>query len=54
MAKYVLGIDLGTTNCALAFAEIGQEGGIEAGKPRILMIPQVVGAGECAERAVLP
>lgn len=54
VAKYVLGIDLGTTNCALAFAEIGQEGGIEAGKPRILMIPQVVGAGECAERAVLP
>ena len=55
MAKFVLGIDLGTTNCALAYAEIVPEGGeSKASAPQILQIPQVVGAGECADRPVLP
>ena len=55
MAKFVLGIDLGTTNCALAYAEIVPEGGeSKASAPLILQIPQVVGAGECADRPVLP
>ena len=55
MAKFVLGIDLGTTNCALAYAEIAPEGGeSKASAPLILQIPQVVGAGECADRPVLP
>ena len=55
MAKFVLGIDLGTTNCALAYAEVVPEGDeAKASAPLILNIPQVVGAGECADRPVLP
>ena len=53
MSRFVVGIDLGTTNSALAFAEAGAEG--EAAptiKP--LPIPQVLGPGEIGERSVLP
>jgi molecular chaperone DnaK (HSP70) len=52
MATFV-GIDLGTTNSALAFAEASPDG--EA-PPSIksLPIPQVVGLGEVGERSVLP
>ena len=50
MARYVVGIDLGTTNSALAYAE--------AADPSIpvrhLPIPQVVAAGEVGDRPVLP
>jgi molecular chaperone DnaK (HSP70) len=43
----VIGIDLGTTNCALATAG-------EADAARALPIAQVVGSGEVAERPTLP
>src|SRR5262249_796632 len=42
----ILGIDLGTTNCALAVAGEGQA--------RAVPIAQVVGPGEVAERPTLP
>ena len=55
MAKFVIGIDLGTTNSALAYASIGTGGPDEQpAAPQILKIAQVVAAGECAERDVLP
>jgi molecular chaperone DnaK (HSP70) len=47
MARFVVGIDLGTTNSALAYAEAG-------GPARALPIPQIVGPGEVAERPSLP
>ncbi len=47
MARFVVGIDLGTTNSALAYAE-------EGGAVQALAIPQIVGPGEVAERATLP
>ena len=49
-AKYVLGIDLGTTNSVLAYATLGQE------EPRIelLPIPQLVAPGTIESRTALP
>ena len=52
MARYVVGIDLGTTNSALAFAAVPD--GDAPPDFQILPIPQVVAAKEVAPRAVLP
>ena len=53
MSRYVVGIDLGTTNSALAYAEAEPTGdGPPAIKP--LPIPQLVATGEVGERSVLP
>ena len=53
MSRFVVGIDLGTTNSALACAEVVPAGeGAPAIKP--LPIPQVIGPGEIGERSVLP
>ena len=50
-SRYVVGIDLGTTNSALAYVDTGL--GDEA--PIVtLPIPQVVAPGEVADRALLP
>jgi molecular chaperone DnaK (HSP70) len=46
---YAVGIDLGTTHCALAFAD-----GDGAAVPQPLAIPQIVAAGEIGERRLLP
>jgi molecular chaperone DnaK (HSP70) len=54
MSRYVVGIDLGTTNSALAYVDTRQ---IEDDAPtavRVLALPQVVGAGEVGARATLP
>ncbi len=52
MARYVIGIDLGTTNSALAYVDL------EAAGPefeiKIFEIPQLVGAGRVAQRRTLP
>jgi molecular chaperone DnaK (HSP70) len=51
--KYVIGIDLGTTNCAVAYAP-------EGGDPRdiqpidLLAIPQLVNPGEVRDEPLLP
>lgn len=47
--EHHVGIDLGTTNCALASLAAGSTGPVE-----ILDIPQVVRPGECAARTLLP
>ena len=48
--SYVVGIDLGTTNCAVAYVDPeAEDGAIE-----MLSIPQVVAAGEVEERPGLP
>ena len=49
-AKYIIGIDLGTTNSALAYA------GLDADKPQVqvLPIPQLVAAGTVEPRTLLP
>src|SRR4051812_22426471 len=54
MSRYVVGIDLGTTNSALAYADTS-EATPEAPAPiRSLAIPQVVGVNDVGERPVLP
>lgn len=54
MSRYVVGIDLGTTNSALAYADT-REATPDAPAPiRPLAVPQLVAAGDVAERAVLP
>jgi molecular chaperone DnaK (HSP70) len=48
-AKYVVGIDLGTTHSALASAPASGEA-----RPAVMTVPQLVAAGSVAARALLP
>src|SRR5580765_755455 len=48
-ARYSVGIDLGTTNSAMACADLTGEDAIE-----VLAIPQLVNAGEVSEGSLLP
>ena len=49
-AAFAIGIDLGTTNSALAYLPLGEE----RAAPEVLPIPQLVHAGEVADRQLLP
>ena len=49
--RFVIGIDLGTTNSALAYADTGAGG---EPKVRPFPVPQVVGPGAVEERTLLP
>jgi len=49
LARYCIGIDLGTTNCALAYTEISDEPAVE-----LASIPQLVSANEVAAEPLLP
>jgi len=49
--RFVIGIDLGTTNCALAFVDTGAGGDLRC---QTFAIPQVVNPGEVAARDLLP
>jgi molecular chaperone DnaK (HSP70) len=51
LSRFVVGIDLGTTNSALAYVDTGEPG---EPKPRQLLIPQVVQPGVVEERPLLP
>ena len=50
-ARYSVGIDLGTTNSAMACADLTDQ---EASSIEVLRIPQLVNAGEVAEASLLP
>jgi hypothetical protein len=54
MAHYLIGIDLGTTNSALAYIDLRRR--VSSGKPEIQVfaIPQLVAPGEVAGRQLLP
>ena len=49
-ARFSVGIDLGTTNCALSYLPLGEEGA----RPEVLAVPQLVHQGEVGARALLP
>ncbi|MDO4549717.1 MAG: Hsp70 family protein [Planctomycetia bacterium] len=51
--KYVIGIDLGTTNCVLVYAPLGEESGEEC-QAQLLPISQQVDANTWEERSTLP
>jgi molecular chaperone DnaK (HSP70) len=50
-SRYVVGIDLGTTNCSLAYVDTGAG---EDARPADLPMPQVVQPGVVEERPLLP
>src|SRR6266480_5768174 len=49
--RYIIGIDLGTTNSALAYCEAAAE---EGGSINVHRIPQLVNPNEVADRTLLP
>jgi hypothetical protein len=51
-SRYIVGIDLGTTNSALAYIDTTAEP--EAQRPALLAIPQVVQTGVVEDRSLLP
>jgi len=50
VARYAVGIDLGTTHCAVAYADLSRE----ASRPSVIEIPQLVARGSVEARALLP
>jgi hypothetical protein len=55
MTRYLIGIDLGTTNSALAFIDLhGYRHGVKPPAIRPFAVPQLVAAGEVGERGLLP
>ena len=54
MSRFVVGIDLGTTNCALAYADTSEATADAPAPTRTFPVPQVVGINDVAERPVLP
>ena len=52
-SQYIVGIDLGTTHCVMAYARTNVEDG---GAPdiQIFRVPQVVGAGRVNAQPLLP
>jgi hypothetical protein len=55
-ARYVIGIDLGTTHCALSYARLpeGEGAGAPAPSPQVLAVPQLVAQGAVEGRTLLP
>jgi molecular chaperone DnaK (HSP70) len=53
-ARYVVGIDLGTTHSALAYAKIPADGDESAARAEVLSIPQLVAKGTVEARELLP
>lgn len=54
MARYVVGVDLGTTNCSLAFAPAEAEDPSKPSPIGQLDVPQVVGLNDASSRPLLP
>jgi molecular chaperone DnaK (HSP70) len=54
MARYLIGIDLGTTNSALAYLDLQHPRRGERLDIKPFSIPQLVAAGEIKDRALLP
>src|SRR5262245_27478846 len=54
MARYLVGIDLGTTNSALAYVDLAKKA--RGGRPEVqtFAVPQLVAPGEVAARPLLP
>jgi hypothetical protein len=54
MARYLIGIDLGTTNSALAYIDLEKKTGRAAPSIEILAIPQLVALADVGTRLLLP
>lgn len=53
MAQFILGIDLGTTNSALAYAPADSDG-MESPEVRLFSVPQLINPGEVGDLDLLP
>src|SRR5438132_13460390 len=53
-SRYVVGIDLGTTNCALSYVDTAALSEETPPAPTVLPIPQVVAPGQVEARPTLP
>ena len=51
-SRYIVGIDLGTTNCAVSYVDTAKPE--EERTVEVFRIPQLVAAGETAEQDALP
>ncbi|MGA7123465.1 MAG: Hsp70 family protein, partial [Polyangiaceae bacterium] len=51
MTRYAVGIDLGTTHCALAFAPLE---GDDGQRPEVMTVPQIVARGQVEAKPLLP
>ena len=51
--KYAIGVDLGTTHCALSYVDLDLSEGEEVAQ-RVLPIPQAIAPGEVEARSLLP
>ncbi|MBV9947923.1 MAG: Hsp70 family protein, partial [Myxococcales bacterium] len=57
MTRFAVGIDLGTTHCALAFAPLDEEGPrapSEIAPAEVLAVPQLAARGQVEARSLLP
>src|SRR5947208_11455249 len=54
MGRYLVGIDLGTTNTALAYVDTQARKAAGGPKLHTFNVPQVVSAGDVGEQALLP
>jgi len=52
--RYVIGIDLGTTNSAVAYVDLEAGDAAEQRKAHVFAVPQLVAPGELAARPMLP
>ena len=52
-ARYAIGIDLGTTHCALSYVDLEASDGDQAAQ-QVLEIPQLTGPGSIEARPLLP
>lgn len=50
MPKYSIGIDLGTSNCALSYIDLDEA----SGEPRLLRVRQLEGVDSVTEQSILP
>ena len=53
-ARYVVGIDLGTTNCVLAWVDTRAEIDVDAPPSQVLAVPQLIKPGVVESRTQLP
>jgi hypothetical protein len=53
-ARHIVGIDLGTTHCAVAVAPIGGDASHAPGAPEVLAIPQLAARATLESRPLLP
>jgi hypothetical protein len=52
-ARYAIGVDLGTTNCALSYVDLAAGEG-EPGQQQTMAVAQLIGPGVVEERRLLP